>query len=311
MQAMGTQNKILIFEKSKLRVNRASNCTSGVYRSDRVQACLHEIHRAKITWLFGVFIQLIQALLNTTETSFNMLIRHHQLRLLAGLSNNTLRSSRATPILQSYWNQSNLYSSSTESFPQVARPSLWHSIVPKFLRKSDKPQATTKAPKSKEWNPATFYIIMFLLIGSNAIQMIALRNDFASFNRKADAKIGLLKDVLERLQKGEDVDVEGLLGTGNKEKEKEWEEGIAERCLGLHKVGFKAADQVANRMGRQCYERSRKKIGCGTPRTRNNQNRSQPEWIVRRAPHQLPPRSPRLAKTSTLSMTLMTPVSKS
>ena len=68
---------------------------------------------------------------------------------------------------------------------------------------------------------------MFLLIGSNAIQMIALRNDFASFNRKADAKIGLLKDVLERVQKGEDVDVEGLLGTGNEEKEKEWEEGIA------------------------------------------------------------------------------------
>ena len=57
--------------------------------------------------------------------------------------------------------------------------------------------------------------------------MIALRNDFTSFNRNADAKIGLLKDVLERVQKGENVDVEGLLGTGNKEKEKEWEEGIA------------------------------------------------------------------------------------
>ena len=56
--------------------------------------------------------------------------------------------------------------------------------------------------------------------------MIVLRNEFINFSRKADAKIGLLKEVIERVQKGEDVDVEGLLGTGNEEKEREWEEGI-------------------------------------------------------------------------------------
>ncbi|TKA74966.1 hypothetical protein B0A49_03880 [Cryomyces minteri] len=54
---------------------------------------------------------------------------------------------------------------------------------------------------------------------------MALRNEFLNFSRKADAKIALLKEVIERVQKGEDVDVEGLLGTGDKEKEKEWEEG--------------------------------------------------------------------------------------
>ncbi|MCJ1233914.1 hypothetical protein MMC14_001872 [Varicellaria rhodocarpa] len=58
--------------------------------------------------------------------------------------------------------------------------------------------------------------------------MIALRNDFLSFSRKADAKISLLKDVAGRVQKGEDVDVEGLLGTGNEEQEKEWEEVLRE-----------------------------------------------------------------------------------
>ena len=56
--------------------------------------------------------------------------------------------------------------------------------------------------------------------------MIALRNDFLNFSRKTEAKISLLKDVLDRVQKGEMVDVEGLLGTGNEEQEKEWEEGI-------------------------------------------------------------------------------------
>lgn len=57
------------------------------------------------------------------------------------------------------------------------------------------------------------------------MQMIALRNDFTTFSRRADAKIGLLKEVIERVQKGEDVDVKGLLGTGDPEQEKEWELG--------------------------------------------------------------------------------------
>lgn len=55
--------------------------------------------------------------------------------------------------------------------------------------------------------------------------MIALRNEFAAFSRRADAKIGLLKEIIERIQNGEEVDVEGLLGTGDTEREKEWEEG--------------------------------------------------------------------------------------
>lgn len=66
---------------------------------------------------------------------------------------------------------------------------------------------------------------MFLLIGSNAIQMIALRNGFAAFSRQTDNKIALLKEVLQRVQNGEKVDVERLLGTGDEEHEREWEEG--------------------------------------------------------------------------------------
>ncbi|KAI9707444.1 MAG: hypothetical protein M1836_000405 [Candelina mexicana] len=58
--------------------------------------------------------------------------------------------------------------------------------------------------------------------------MIALRNEFLNFSRKADAKIGLLKEVIKRVQRGEDVDVEGLLGTGDSEKEKEWEDVLRE-----------------------------------------------------------------------------------
>ena len=55
--------------------------------------------------------------------------------------------------------------------------------------------------------------------------MLALKNEYSTFSRKADAKIKLLKDVLDRVQRGENVDVEKVLGTGDEEQEKEWEDG--------------------------------------------------------------------------------------
>lgn len=82
-----------------------------------------------------------------------------------------------------------------------------------------------QASKSKEWNPASFFIIIFILIGSQAIRMIALKNDYAAYTRTTDAKIELLREVIEKIRRGEDVNVEKLLGTGDETKEREWEEG--------------------------------------------------------------------------------------
>ncbi len=55
--------------------------------------------------------------------------------------------------------------------------------------------------------------------------MLTLRHEHASFNRKADQKIALLKEVLEKVQRGEDVDVEKVLGSGDEEQEQEWSDG--------------------------------------------------------------------------------------
>lgn len=55
--------------------------------------------------------------------------------------------------------------------------------------------------------------------------MIALKNDYAAYSRSTDAKIRLLREVIEKVNNGEVVDVEKLLGTGNEAKEREWEEG--------------------------------------------------------------------------------------
>lgn len=61
-----------------------------------------------------------------------------------------------------------------------------------------------------------------------SIQMIALKRDFDTFMRRSEVHIGLLREVVEKLQRGEEVDVEKTLGTGDAEKEKEWEEVLKE-----------------------------------------------------------------------------------
>jgi hypothetical protein len=98
----------------------------------------------------------------------------------------------------------------------------WRSLIPKPLRKENRQHLKTR---SKEWNPATFFIVIFLLIGSMSIQMIALRNSFNRYMRQSDVKIGQLREVVERIKNGEKVDVEQVLGTENPEKEEDWEEG--------------------------------------------------------------------------------------
>ncbi len=133
--------------------------------------------------------------------------------------------SRSTPLPCTSFGHSRLYS----SVPTIVQPSFWMSLVPKPLRPQPKlppdVAALKKKSKPKGWNPATFYIVAFLLIGSNAIQMISLKREFATFMRKSDVRIGLLREVIERIQRGEKVDVEQVLGTGDPAKEKEWEEG--------------------------------------------------------------------------------------
>ena len=121
--------------------------------------------------------------------------------------------------------QHRTYAESTENLPRVAQPSVWHSMVPKAFRSQERSNIPTEPRRSKDWNPATFFICIFLLIGSNAIQMLTLRNEYSSFSRKAETKIALLKEVLDKVQRGEQVDVEKVLGTGDEEQEQEWADG--------------------------------------------------------------------------------------
>ncbi|KAG8414924.1 hypothetical protein J3458_008817 [Metarhizium acridum] len=99
----------------------------------------------------------------------------------------------------------------------------WTSLIPKPLRRENRQDI--KGKKSKEWNPATFFIVMFLFIGSMSIQMIALRNQCERYNRQSTVRIGQLKEALRKLQNGEEVNVEKLLGSADEsQKDADWEE---------------------------------------------------------------------------------------
>ncbi|KPM37711.1 hypothetical protein AK830_g8857 [Neonectria ditissima] len=103
----------------------------------------------------------------------------------------------------------------------VVDSSFWRSLVPKPLRKENR---QLRAKKLRQWNPATFFIAIFLLIGSMSIQMITLRNSFDRYMRQSEIRIHTLREVVEKIQKGETVDVEKALGTGDAKKEGDWEE---------------------------------------------------------------------------------------
>lgn len=94
----------------------------------------------------------------------------------------------------------------------------WKSLVPKPLRKEN------RMARSKEWNPATYFIVMFLFVGSMSIQMIALRMQTDQYARQSAVRIGLLREVVDKIRNGEEVDVEGILGTGDAQREANWEE---------------------------------------------------------------------------------------
>ncbi|KAL1875901.1 hypothetical protein VTK73DRAFT_9756 [Phialemonium thermophilum] len=108
------------------------------------------------------------------------------------------------------------------SMPTVTQPSFWKALIPRPLRSTSGKKYGKL--KSSEWNPATFFICIFLLIGSMSIQMISLKKNFDTYMRQSEVRIELLREVVEKIQRGEKVDVEKVLGTGDPDKEIEWQD---------------------------------------------------------------------------------------
>jgi len=111
-------------------------------------------------------------------------------------------------------------STKSQLLPRFLQPEQIKSYLPSFsFRRNMAPK------KKKEWNPYTFFIWTFLLVGSQGINMIALKHEHKDFMRRAESRIDLLREVIERIERGEEVDVGKMLGTGVESEEKSWEDG--------------------------------------------------------------------------------------
>ncbi|KAI9656562.1 MAG: hypothetical protein M1821_004769 [Bathelium mastoideum] len=139
---------------------------------------------------------------------------------------------RATnpPQIKRFFSSSRLHlrsdSDPTSSAFPVFQPAFWRFILPKRSRL----RPPSSDPARPHWlqNPATHVIALSLLAGSQAIQILTLKRDHLNYSLRTDAHIAKLKDVIGRVQKGEDVDVKKELGTGDEKREREWEEVMKE-----------------------------------------------------------------------------------
>lgn len=132
--------------------------------------------------------------------------------------------------------------------PRIAQPSVWRNIIPKPFRRGS--AATQSGPKIR--NPANYFIWIYILIGSQAIRIMNVKTEARTGDRLADIKLRQLRDVIEKLERGEDVDVEKALGTGDETAEKEWE-------LALHELESEERLWQNNRSRRRA-EKSRKEM---------------------------------------------------
>ena len=134
---------------------------------------------------------------------------------------------------RSYMATTSMLSDEQSRLPSVVTPSFWSSLVPKFLRKAtSEEEAAARAKRrsvgAEEKRTGLIFLVLGILVGSNAINIIGLKREMLNFTRQTDAKLDLLREVVERVKRGEDVDVKKALGTGDAEQEKEWEQVIQE-----------------------------------------------------------------------------------
>ncbi|KAF2741905.1 hypothetical protein M011DRAFT_413623, partial [Sporormia fimetaria CBS 119925] len=147
--------------------------------------------------------------------------------LRAPASTRTLVHSHPRPQTSFSTHLSNSHQHRYLSIPRVITPSFWAALVPKFFRPGAISESIT-GPRKQRYNPATPFIVLSLLVGSQAIQTLWLKRDREHYMRRAEAKMGILREVIESVQKGEEVDVEKVLGTGDVVKEREWKEVLGE-----------------------------------------------------------------------------------
>jgi len=113
---------------------------------------------------------------------------------------------------------------SRENLPRILQPSLWETIIPPAVRAKTRSLLNDREPRP--YNPASYFIWIYIFIGSQAIRIITVKDEYQTYSRKADLQIDKLREVVRKLLAGEEVDVEKVLGTDVPEEENAWEEAL-------------------------------------------------------------------------------------
>ncbi|KAF1827575.1 uncharacterized protein K489DRAFT_297804, partial [Dissoconium aciculare CBS 342.82] len=117
--------------------------------------------------------------------------------------------------------------------PRLANPSFWSKLTPKAWRKTRTPReaaahAAERALGADDRRAGIVFLVLGIVVGSNAIHLLNVKREMLNFSRQTDAKIAALREVIQRVKNGEDVDVKRILGTGDAGHEQEWEQVIQE-----------------------------------------------------------------------------------
>lgn len=140
---------------------------------------------------------------------------------------------RRQPWLRAFSDSTKLHSADQSKLPRIANPAFWSQLIPRAFRSasdedSARNRAKIRAAGDQERRTAIAFLVLGLIVGSNAINLISLKRDMLNFSRQTDARLGLLREVVQKVKDGETVDVKKALGTGDPEAEKEWEQVIKE-----------------------------------------------------------------------------------
>lgn len=159
-------------------------------------------------------------------------------RLTRNDATRVAREIRSMPSIASFSTSTKMRASS------IMQPSLWGSMIPKpFRGTGSSPSSNSKDSRHERgadhthsksrfggvvrfWkNPATPFMLLGLLLGSQSVRLIALRMEREKIREKTEARLRTLREVLEAVKAGEDIDVRARLGTGKEKDEREWQAG--------------------------------------------------------------------------------------
>ncbi|KAK6361170.1 hypothetical protein TWF730_004914 [Orbilia blumenaviensis] len=148
-----------------------------------------------------------------------------------------IRPQRASPFA-TYTLSHTLYQESPRRYlsvnsfiPRVISPTWWSQHLPQGLFKSTV-KSTTETVKRK-WNPAWGYVILALFVGSQSLNIMALRQESQVFIRRSDARIDTLREIIENIQNGkwaaDGEEVQRALRLGKPERDdRQWDEVMKE-----------------------------------------------------------------------------------